>query len=177
MSWFRRYRGVPPTLAAALGPEEHLLGLTSADGGIVMATTRFGLWVLQDDRPQRIDWHLISKARLADRVLELTVAEEIERWPDRTAVLLDGSEFQLRPERLTKLTDMVHARVRRSVAASRYLNWPDAGGWVVLRRVAGRDGLMVQVRVDPGADPHAEGFADAVAQVAEDIWPAGVERG
>lgn len=176
MSWFGLRWGpkVPPALAAALGPDEHLTGLAPAQGGLLLAVSRFGLWLVDGERAERWDWHLISRARLADRVLQLTVADEIDHWPDGTVLLADRPEVQLRPERLTRLTDTVHVRVRRSVAASRHLPWPGAGGWVVLRRVPGRDGLTVQVRLDAGADPTAQGFAEAVAAAAEDMWPATV---
>jgi hypothetical protein len=63
----------------------------------------------------------------------------------------------------------VHTRVRRSVAASRHLPFPRGGGWVVLRRVPGRDGLTRQVRLDPGADAGAPGFVEAVTAVADDL--------
>jgi hypothetical protein len=76
----------------------------------------------------------------------------------------------------TTVTDAIHQRVRASVTASRHLMWAGAGGWVVLRRVAGRDGLAVQMRLDPGADPGAEGFADAAATIARDLWPPTVAR-
>jgi hypothetical protein len=43
---------------------------------------------------------------------------------------------------------------------------------VVLRRVPGRNGLTRQVRLDPGADAGAPGFADAVAAVADELAAA-----
>lgn len=152
------------------------MGLTSTQDGRVLAASRFGLWLVDGDHAERWDWHLISKARLADRVLGLTLADQVDAWPDGTAVLVDRPEVQLRPERLSRLTDTVHHRVRRSVAASRHLPWPGAGGWVVLRRIAGRDGLAVQLRLDPAADPDAAGFAASVRVVVDALWPEGVAR-
>jgi len=163
-------------LVAALDRDEHLMGLTPTADGRTLAASRFGLWVVDGDAAERWDWHLISKARLADRVLTLIVADPIGRWPDGTMLLADRPEVQLRPERLTKLTDAVHQRVRHSVAASRHLDWPDAGGWVVLRRVAGQDGLTVQLRVDRDANPNSPGFAGAVAATVAELWPVGVPR-
>jgi hypothetical protein len=55
------------------------------------------------------------------------------------------------------------------VASSRHLDFPGGGGWVVLRRVPGRDGLIRQVRLDPGADAGAPGFAAAVTAVADEL--------
>jgi hypothetical protein len=173
MSWFGLRWGpkIPPALARVLGPDEHLTGLAPTEDGLLLAVSRFGLWLVDGERAERWDWHLISRARLADRVLQVTVADEIDHWPDGTVLLADRPEVQLRPVRLTRLTDAVHGRVRRSVAASRQLPWPGAGGWVVLRRSPGRDGLTVQLRVDPGADVAAPGFAEAVAAVADEMWP------
>jgi len=176
VSWLRPTGRAPAALVAALGKDEQVMGLTPTQDGRILAASRFGIWLVDGDVAERWDWHLISKARLADRVLGLTVADQVDRWPDGTAVLVDRPEVQIRPERLSKLTDTVHHRVRRSVAASRYLPWAGAGGWVVLRRVPGRDGLVVQLRLDAGADPSAPGFAQAVTAVVGDLWPAGVPR-
>ena len=74
-------------------------------------------------------------------------------------MLVDEPVREYRLAGRTGLTDVVHTRVRRSVAASRTCGYPGAGGWVVLRRVPGRDGLTRQVRLDPGADVWAAGFA------------------
>ncbi len=150
------------------------MALTPTQDGQLLAVSRFGLWMIVDHAAERWDWHLISKARLADRVLAVTVADEVARWPGGTVVLMDRPEVRLRPQRPSRLTDAVHDRVRRSVAASRHVAWPGAGGWVVLRRVPGRDGLMVQVRIDPDADPGAAGFAAAVMATAAEMWPAEV---
>jgi len=176
MIFGRRGSRVPEPLAAALERDEHLMGLTPTTDGRTLAASRFGLWVVDGDAAERWDWHLISKARLADRVLTLVVADPVGRWADGTVLLADRPEVQLRPERPTKLTDAVHQRVRHSVAASRHLDWPGAGGWVVLRRVAGHDGLTVQLRMDLGTDAESPGFAGAVAATVAELWPVGVPR-
>jgi hypothetical protein len=166
---------MPAALQVALEPDEHITSAVPADGR-VLAVSRFGLWIVDGETAARIDWHLVSKARLTEGELRLTVADEIATWPDGTVLLRDRAPQRLRPQRLTRLTDSVHQRVRASVADSRHLDWPGAGGWVVLRRIAGRDGLTVQVRLDPGADPSAAGFAEAVAVVVDALWPASVPR-
>jgi hypothetical protein len=84
-------------------------------------------------------------------------------------VLVDEPELVFALATRSGLTDVVHQRVRRSVAASRHLPHPGAGGWVVLRRVPGRDGLTRQVRLDPGADAAAPGFAAAVRALADEL--------
>ena len=89
--------------------------------------------------------------------------------PDGVDVLVDEPELVFGLATRSGLTDVVHQRVRRSVAASRHLPYPGAGGWVVLRRVPGRDGLSRQVRLDPGADADVPGFAAAVVAVADEL--------
>ena len=147
-----------------------------ADGRMVTAT-RFGLWLVAGGVAERWDWHRISKARLADGALYVTVADVVETWSDGTVLVRDRPEVEVRPRHPTRLTDVVHDRVRRSVAASRRLDWPRAGSWIALRRVAGSDGLAVQVRLDPDADAFAAGFVAAVATVVDDLWPPDVPRG
>lgn len=166
---------MPAPLTAALEPGEQITAAVPA-GAQVLAVSRFGLWVVEDGAAARIDWHLVSKARLTGGELQLTVADVVCSWPDGTVVLRDRPPRILRPERLTRLTDAVHQRVRASVAASRHLEWPGAGGWVVLRRIAGRDGLAPQIRLDPGSDHEATGFADAVAAIVDELWPGEVPR-
>jgi hypothetical protein len=167
--WPWRRLTVPPSLIPLLGPDERLLTAAACVDGTVLAASRFGLWVVRDAGPERLGWHLVSKARLTARVLTVTAAAVIGQLDDETQVLADlpVREFELADR--SDLTDVVHARVRSSVAASRHLPWPGAGGWVVLRRVPGRDGLTRQVRLDPGGDAGVPGFAEAVAVVADEL--------
>lgn len=171
-----RRADMPAALRAALAPGEQITAAVPAEHGRLLAVSRFGLWIVEGAGAVRLDWHLVSKARLAEGELQLTVADELTTWPDGTVVLRDRAPRSVRPQRPTRVTDAVHQRVRASVAESRHLDWPGSGGWVVLRRVAGRDGLTAQMRLDPGADPAAAGFADAVAVVVEAMWPATVAR-
>lgn len=164
---------MPAGLRAALGPDEHILAAGRGRDDVILAASRFGLWLVEGEAVRRVDWHLISKARLTRDVLHLVIADEVTTWPDGTVVLVDRGEASFPLAHPTKVTDMVHQRVSSSVTASRHVPWPGAGGWVVLRKVAGRDGLTVQVRLDPGSDSRVEGFADAVADAAVDLWPAG----
>lgn len=167
---------MPSELRAALEPGERILAWVHTGHDAVLAASRLGLWTVTDDAAARTAWHHISKARLLDTVLYLTVADEVATWPDGTVMVRDRAETAHRPERATSLTDSIHQRVRASVVASRYLPWPGAGGWVVLRRIAGADGLVAQVRLDPGADQAADGFGAAVGAVLDDLWPAEVQR-
>lgn len=173
---FRR-AAMPDPLRAALQPDEQIAAAVHTDSGITLAASRFGLWIVTDAIAERIDWHHVSKARFADGVLHLTVADEVGTWPGGAVLLRDRAPRTWRPDHANKLTDAVHRRVRDSVVASRHLPWPGAGGWVVLRKVAGRNGLTVQVRLDPGSDLSAPGFDEAVVAVVDSMWPEQVPRG
>lgn len=179
----RRSAALPEVLRRSLGREERVLAAARLDGGgdaaadgAVVAATRFGLWTVSEGDARRVEWHHVSRARLAGGVLHLTVADEVGAWPDGTVLLRDRAEMQLRPQRGTKLTDVVHDRVRASVAAARQLARPGMGGWVVLRKIAGRNGLTVQLRLDPGTDPGAAGLAEAVAALVDELWPVDTPR-
>ncbi|MEO7125383.1 MAG: hypothetical protein ABI034_04560 [Nakamurella sp.] len=167
---------MPPALRAALAPGEEVTAAVPADSGLSLAASRFGLWIVSGDDAERIDWHVVSKARLAEGALHLTIADEVATWADSTVLLRDREPRTFRPEHATRLTDVVHRRVRASVAASRHMDWPGAGCWVVLRRIAGLDGLTVQVRLDHGTDPALAGFAEAVSAVVDQMWPEQVPR-
>lgn len=125
---------------------------------------------------RRIGWELVARARLTARVLSVIPTRVVGSLPEGVDVLVDEPELVFGLATRSGLTDVVHQRVRRSVAASRHLPYPGAGGWVVLRRVPGRDGLTRQVRLDPGADAGVPGFAGAVAALADELaaaMPAG----
>lgn len=178
MGFRLRQAALPAALKGSLAPEERVLTAARLDDGSdsVAAATRFGLWTVAGGEARRVDWHHISRARWTGGVLALTIADEVGTWPDGSVLLRDRPEVRIRPQRAGRLTDVVHDRVRASVLASRQLFWPGAGGWVVLRRVAGRDGLMVQVRLDPAAEPDVPGFSEAVGRVVAELWPADTPR-
>ncbi len=167
--WPWRRVALPPVLAAALSPEEHVQVVAALTGGEVLAASRFGLWLVSGQQAVRWNWDRLSKARLSARRLTLIAADEVAVTDNGIVLLADLPPRDFDLAGASGLTDVVHARVRRSVAASRHLSWPGAGGWVVLRRVPGRDGLTTQVRLDPGADHEASGFLHAVAATAADL--------
>ena len=168
-SWLRRRSPLPPALLDALDPQEQVQLVARLVGGDALAVSRFGLWLVSGEVAVRWNWDRVTKARLAGTTLAVIAAEEVAVTGDGTVLLTDlpAREFELAST--SKLTDAVHARVRRSVAASRHLPWPGAGGWVVLRRVSGCDGVIRQVRLDPGSDAHAAGFLAAVAEEAAQL--------
>lgn len=167
--WPWRRRALPAQLRAVLDKDEHVQVLADCLDGKVLAASRFGLWVVEQDKASRLGWELIAKARLTARVLAVIPTQVVDEFPDGTQVLVDEASREYTLAGRSGLTDVVHTRVRRSVAASRYLKFPGGGGWVVLRRIPGRDGLTRQVRLDSGADPGAPGFFAAVANIADDL--------
>ena len=187
--WWRR-RPLPETLRSVLGPDERISVTAPCEDGRLLAVSRFGLWVVADPiggpgadtgtgpaggvdanpaAARRIGWELVARARLTARVLSVIPMRVAGSLPDGVDVLVDEPELVFGLATRSGLTDVVHQRVRRSVAASRHLPYPGAGGWVVLRRVPGRDGLTRQVRLDPGADADVPGFAAAVVAVADEL--------
>ena len=152
MFGFRRRPTPPAALTAALAEDEQLLAAASEAGGGWLAVTRFGIWKLPPDgTPVLVPWTLISKVTWqapiptvirADVVGELAGAELIaDRHPYNYEIADPG-----------KLTDLIHARVRAGIISSTHHDVPGGGGWVVVRRVPGRDGPVAQVRLDPGTD-------------------------
>jgi hypothetical protein len=166
--WARR-TVLPPALVSALDPDEQVQVVAQLSGGESLAASRFGLWLADGEIAVRWNWERVSKARLTARTLTVVAAEEVGRTPDGIVLLQDLPPRHFELVGTSGLTDAVHARVRRSVAASRYLPWPGAGGWVVLRRVPGHDGLTRQIRLDDGCDAGTPGFLRAVVDTAEDL--------
>lgn len=162
---FGRWRrgAIPPELRAALGRGEEVLAAVPTVEGSTLAASRFGLWRVDTLGVQRWDWAMISKAVLRDGILQVTVADEIGIWPGDIAVLRDRAPYLVRPERASRLTDIVHERVRRSVAAAERVDADGHAGWVVLRRVPGRDGLAAQYRPDGAISEEDPAVVAAVA--------------
>jgi len=57
----------------------------------------------------------------------------------------------------------VHARVEGSIRSRHHRDLPGGGAWFVQRKIAGRDGTVLQVRPDPGTEE------TVVRQVAGDV--------
>ena len=169
VQWPWQRRTLPPPLTAALDEDEHIQAFADLTDGNWLAVSRFGLWHGDGNTAARIGWEAISKARLDGSVLSVIPTRRIGEFPDGTTVLTDDATREHVLSSRGALTDIVHTRVRRSVAASRQVSYPGGGGWVVLRRVPGRDGVVTQLRLDPGADPAAPGLAEAVAAVAAEL--------
>jgi hypothetical protein len=65
----------------------------------------------------------------------------------------------------------VHRRVTGSIRSTQHRELPGGGAWFVQRKVPGRDGIVLQVRADPGTD--ADTVRRLAAEVALRIRPSG----
>jgi hypothetical protein len=161
-------KGVPPGFTGTLDAEENVLAVASVPGGDLVATS-LGLWVPGESGARRIGWHLISKAAWGNGTLAVTEAEE--RGTAGDAVLLaDRPVTRFPVARPGRLPQVVHARVTGSIRSRHHRALPGGGAWFVQRKVPGSDGIVLQVRPDPGTD--AEAVRTLATEVAEKLRAA-----
>lgn len=155
-------RDLPPGFAGILDPGERVVAVAELAGAGHLVLTQLGVWVPEGRQARRVGWHLISKA-VWDRS-SLLLTEAVSTGTAGEALLLSD----LPPRRFTltepgRVPEEVRQRVTRSIRSSQYLELPGGGAWFVQRKIPGRDGVVLQVRADPGTS------ADAVARVADDV--------
>lgn len=159
---------VPPGFSGALAEDERVLAVAEAADGPLVAT-RLGLWVPDGAGTRRIGWHLIDKARWRDSAL--TIVEATEDGAAGAAVLLaEQPPIRFALAQPGKLPEAVQVRVTSSIRGRHYHELPGGGAWFVQRSVPGVDGVVLQVRADPGTD--ASAVADLAASVAERLKSA-----
>lgn len=164
MGWLARLGGravAPGGSVGSLDPDEDVLAVAAVRAGHLVATRR-GLWVPEQVGPQRLLWHLVSRATWDGAALELTVAEETG-VAGRAVLLADVQRRRYALDEPGTLPKVVQQRVTETVRSAEHRVLPGGGAWFVQRRVPGRDGVLLQVRVDPGTD------AAVAAQVAEAV--------
>jgi hypothetical protein len=158
--WQRLFRGgVPEQLAGALEHDEHVVASSALRGGGFLFATSHGLWV---PGPRRVGWHQISKVTWRNGTLELIEARQTATAGD-AVLLVDEPPARFVLERAGKLPDVVHGRVNGSIRSRHRRELPGGGAWFVQRKVPGRDGVVLQVRADPGTDE------DAVRRLAVEV--------
>lgn len=169
---FLRRVPLPAGLSSVMERDETVLSIADLEDG-QLAVTRFGIWHLPNDGSavelaDRIGWETLSKAHWDGKVLGLKIADVLGE--------LGGAQWiQDRPRRRfavvepRKVTDIIHTRTRAAIVSSLHFDVPGGGGWLVLRKVPGRDGLVPQVRLDPGTDPGPEDVAATVAELVQAI--------
>jgi hypothetical protein len=154
--------GTPPDFTGTLEADESVASAAELRAGGHLVATSLGLWVPTDDGPRRIGWHLLSKVTWSDGELVVIEADEVgeagdavllkDRAPSRYALVDPG-----------RLPQAVHRRVTGSIRSRHHRDLPGGGAWFVQRKVPGRDGIVLQVRADPGTDQ------DSVRAVAAEV--------
>lgn len=166
--WLRRFAArlagtdaVPGDFSGTLTSDERVLAVARDARGPLVAT-HLGLWLPEESGARRLGWHLISKASWDNGTLDLIEAEEIGEAG--TAVLLrDRPRARFTLTEPGRLPEVVHARVTGSIKSRHHRDLPCGGAWFVQRKVPGRDGVVLQIRGDAGADEQA------LARFAEDV--------
>ncbi len=149
--------GLPDGFPGRLEPEERVLAMAStADGGHLVLTS-WGLWIPEGDEVRRVGWHLVSRASWRNGALALVEADEVEEIASgdgpRAVLLADRPARRFRLTEPDRVPEVVHARVEGSFRSRHHRDLPGGGAWFVQRKIAGRDGTVLQVRPDPGTDP------------------------
>ncbi len=166
--WRRLWRillrapALPDGFTGRLDPGEEVLAVSALVQGGKLVLTQFGLWLPEGDTVRRIDWHQVSKAVWDRSTLTLTEAVSDGQAGD-AELLADLPPRRLRLAEPGQVPEIVQSRVTGSVRSSNYRELPGGGAWFVQRKVPGRDGVVLQVRPDPGTD------RGAVAAVAAEV--------
>lgn len=171
MSWTRRLAdrffgsGAPQGWPGVLAADENVLAVGELRGGGHLVATSLGLWLPGDDDssgPRLVGWHLISKASWGNGALVVIEAHETGTAGD-AVLLADRAPRRYPLETPGKLPEIVHRRVTGSIRSRHHRELPGGGAWFVQRKVPGRDGILLQVRPDEGADH------DAVSKIAAEV--------
>lgn len=142
---------LPAGFTGRLEADERVLAIAPLTGGGHIVVTTLGMWLPAQDVARRLDWHLVAKAAWSGGAI--TVVEAEERTVVGGVVLLaDRPARRLRLVEPGRVPEVVHERVTASIRSRQHHELPGGGAWIVSRKVPGRDGIVVQVRPDPGTD-------------------------
>jgi hypothetical protein len=165
MRIFRKLLGheeVPADVARRLATDERVLAVATLGDDGHLVVTSYGLWLPGDEGSRLVGWHLVSKATWGNGALTVVEAEETESV-EGAVLLADLPPRRLRLADPGRVPEAVHARVEASIRSRHRRDLPGGGAWFVQRKVPGRDGIVLQVRPDPGTD------LAAVRQVVADV--------
>jgi hypothetical protein len=165
MKLFRKLLGrdeLPADVAGRLADDERVLAVATLGDEKRLVVTSYGLWLPGDDGARLLGWHLISKATWGAGALTVVEAEETETIGG-AVLLTDLPPRRLRLAEPGRVPETVHARVEGSIRSRHHRDLPGGGAWFVQRKVPGRDGIVLQVRPDPGTD------VAVVRQVVADV--------
>jgi hypothetical protein len=160
-----RRRHTPEWFTGELAAGERVLGYGGSREVLLVATS-LGLCVPFDGAHRRVGWHLLSKAAWSDGVLTITEADEVGTAGE-AVLLADREPVSYRLAQSRDIPQLVAQRVTESVTSSEHRELPGGGARFVRRKVPGRGGVVLQVRIDPGADEQA--VRAIAAQVAEGL--------
>lgn len=154
---------LPPGLRTHLDPDEHVIASAAVTGGGHVVATSLGLWM---EGPRRIGWHQVSKATWGNGAIALVEARVVDDLGG-AVVIEDLPVVRLRLAEPGRVPHAVHERVEASIRSRHHRELPGGGAWFVQRKVPGRDGVVLQVRPDPGTDLAAarQVAADAAAKL------------
>ena len=131
-----------------------LAAASTVDGGPLVVTS-LGLWLPEPDGgARRVGWHLISKATWQSGTLTVTEAAEVD-VVEGAVLIADRPPRRLRLADPGRVPETVQARVEASIRSRHHRTLPGGGAWFVQRKVPGQDGIVLQVRPDPGTDDAA----------------------
>ena len=165
MSLLRRLLGreeLPEEVAGRLDPDERVLATARLEPAGHLVVTSYGMWLPAEEGARRVGWHQVSKASWQGGALAVVEAAEEEILAG-AVLLTDLPPQRMRLAEPGRVPETVQARVEGSIRSRHHRDLPGGGAWFVQRKVAGRDGFVLQVRPDPGTDP------DVVRQVAADV--------
>lgn len=157
---------LPAGFAGRLDGGEQVLAVAALARGGHLVPTQLGLWVPEGAQARRVGWQWVSKAVWDGSTLVLT--EAVPDGDTGEAVLLTD----LPPQRFAlaepgRVPELVRTRITGSIHSSQHRELPGGGAWFVQRKVPGRDGVVLQVRPDPGTD---RGTARAVTAEITARW-------
>jgi len=157
---------LPAGFPGRLDGDEQVLAVAELTRGGHLVLTQLGLWVPEGAQTRRIGWQWVSKAVWDRSALVLT--EAVSDGDAGEAVLLTD----LPPQRFVladpgRVPELVRTRITGSIRSSQHRELPGGGAWFVQRRVPGRDGVVLQVRPNPGTD---RGTVLAVTAEIEARW-------
>lgn len=138
---------LPVGFAGELDAEEHVVAVADVvrGGGHLVVTNR-GVWF--PGEPERVGWHLVSKATWADGAMTFVVATQEDLG--RAFLLHDGPPRRFPLGEPGKVPQAVHQRVTGSIVSRERATMPDGReAWVLERHVSGRDGTVRQIHPDP----------------------------
>ncbi len=163
-----RRRQLPEWFGGELAPGERVLGF-GGSAEVLLVATSLGLWLPRAGAHRRLGWHLISKAAWSEGVLTITEADEVGTAGD-AVLLADRAPLSYRLAQSRDIPQIVAQRVTESITSSEYRELPGGGARFVRRKLPGRGGVVLQVRLDPGTDEQA--LRAVAAQVAAGLRTA-----